>query len=42
MSQFFPVYGNEPTLGICYQAAAILVAIPCWSARHGVEMELSQ
>ena len=37
-----PEYGNEPTLGICYQAAAILVAIPCWSARHGVEMELSQ
>ena len=27
-------YGNEPTVGICYQAADILVTIPQWSERH--------
>ena len=28
------VYGNEHSLEVCYQAAAILVTVPAWSERH--------
>ena len=27
-------YGNDATIGVCYQAAAILVTVPAWSERH--------
>ena len=30
------VFGNDPCVEVCYQAAAILVSIPTWSERCGV------
>lgn len=29
-----PRYGNEPTVDVCYHAAAILITVPEWSSKR--------